>query len=124
MCASSCRCDRTGAHDLIIAILLIPIWLVIPAILMLRSPLTTLLAPFCLYLRRRRDAPDRDHGNCEIMWDDETGSPHTAHSYNLVPAWLVGDGESACVMGWPILPDTAGVDGDKPAAMTGESLLD
>ena len=53
-----------------------------------------------------------DHGNCEIMWDDETGSPHTAHSYNLVPAWLVEMARSACVMvGGRYCPDTAGVDG-------------
>ena len=30
-----------------------------------------------------------DHGNCEIMWDDDAQSPHTAHSYNLVPAYLI-----------------------------------
>ena len=31
-----------------------------------------------------------DHGNCEVMWDDDAGSPHTAHTSNLVPVILVG----------------------------------
>ena len=31
-----------------------------------------------------------DHGNCEVMWDDSAGSPHTAHTTNLVPVILVG----------------------------------
>ena len=31
-----------------------------------------------------------DHGNCEVMWDDAAGSPHTAHTTNLVPVILVG----------------------------------
>ena len=31
-----------------------------------------------------------DHGNCEVMWDDEAKSPHTAHTTNLVPVILVG----------------------------------
>ena len=31
-----------------------------------------------------------DHGNIEIMFDDETGQPHTAHTTNLVPFIYVG----------------------------------
>ena len=31
-----------------------------------------------------------DHGNCEVMWDHEARSPHTAHTTNLVPVILVG----------------------------------
>ena len=30
-----------------------------------------------------------DHGNCEMMVDPDTGEPHTAHTTNLVPAFLV-----------------------------------
>ena len=29
-----------------------------------------------------------DHGNCEMMWDEETQGPHTAHTLNLVPIIL------------------------------------
>mgnify|MGYP002344261600 FL=1 len=32
-----------------------------------------------------------DHGNCELMICQETGSPHTAHTTDLVPFILVGD---------------------------------
>lgn len=31
-----------------------------------------------------------DHGNCEMMIDPVTGTPHTAHTTNLVPVILVG----------------------------------
>jgi 2,3-bisphosphoglycerate-independent phosphoglycerate mutase len=30
-----------------------------------------------------------DHGNCELMVDPETGGPHTAHTLNPVPFYLV-----------------------------------
>ena len=30
-----------------------------------------------------------DHGNCEVMWDPTTNSPHTAHTTNPVPTFLV-----------------------------------
>ena len=33
-----------------------------------------------------------DHGNCEQMIDFRTGEPHTAHTSNLVPFHLVGEG--------------------------------
>ena len=29
-----------------------------------------------------------DHGNCEKMWEDATGEPHTAHTLNKVPVFL------------------------------------
>jgi 2,3-bisphosphoglycerate-independent phosphoglycerate mutase len=32
-----------------------------------------------------------DHGNAEQLIDPVTGGPHTAHTTNLVPCWLVGD---------------------------------
>ena len=31
-----------------------------------------------------------DHGNCDVMWDNAANSPHTAHTYNPVPIYLVG----------------------------------
>ncbi len=31
-----------------------------------------------------------DHGNCEMMRDPETGGPHTAHTLNPVPVFLLG----------------------------------
>ena len=67
-----------------------------------------------------------DHGNCEIMWDDGADCPHTAHSYNPVPAYLVGvagaalrDGSLADVA--PTLLQLLGL--PKPGVMTGRSLL-
>ncbi len=32
-----------------------------------------------------------DHGNCEQMWDYATDSPHTAHTTNNVPCFLVSE---------------------------------
>ena len=67
-----------------------------------------------------------DHGNCEIMWDDAANSPHTAHSYNLVPAYLIGgqgkilsDGGLSDLA--PTLLDL--MDLPIPEEMTGQSLL-
>lgn len=68
-----------------------------------------------------------DHGNCEVMVDPATGGPHTAHTLNPVPVVLVGgpagarlhDGRLADLA--PTLLALMGV--DKPAEMTGESLL-
>ena len=67
-----------------------------------------------------------DHGNCEQMRNAD-GSPHTAHTTNLVHCLYVGadhakyrmrDGILADIA--PTLLDLLGV--DKPAAMTGKSL--
>jgi 2,3-bisphosphoglycerate-independent phosphoglycerate mutase len=68
-----------------------------------------------------------DHGNCELMRDPETGGPHTAHTTNLVPCFLVGaepgarlrDGRLADVA--PTLLALLGV--AQPEAMTGTSLI-
>ena len=68
-----------------------------------------------------------DHGNCELMRDPETGGPHTAHTTNLVPCFLVGaapgahlrDGRLADVA--PTLLALLGV--AQPKAMTGTSLI-
>lgn len=68
-----------------------------------------------------------DHGNCEFMRNAD-GSPNTAHTTNLVHAIYVGenakdyqvvDGILADVA--PTLLDMMGL--DKPAEMTGESIL-
>lgn len=71
-----------------------------------------------------------DHGNCEVMVDPITGKPHTAHTTNLVPCALWGhfpDGAQLRSGGRladvaPTLLDLMNI--EKPAAMTGVSLLD
>lgn len=68
-----------------------------------------------------------DHGNCEQMWDPETSGPHTAHTTNPVPVALfngpkgakISDGRLADLA--PSLLDL--MDIEKPAEMTGESLI-
>ncbi len=67
-----------------------------------------------------------DHGNADCMVDDETGGPFTAHTTNQVPMILVGAGDVKLRTGRladlaPTLLDLMGV--DKPASMTGESLI-
>jgi 2,3-bisphosphoglycerate-independent phosphoglycerate mutase len=69
-----------------------------------------------------------DHGNCETMIDPETGGPHTAHTINLVPAILVGGDANTTLRAGGRLADLAPtlldlMQLDKPAEMTGESLL-
>ena len=67
-----------------------------------------------------------DHGNSEQMIDYTTGEPHTAHTTNPVPLILVGmenvkvkSGKLADLA--PTMLDIMGI--EKPAEMTGESLL-
>ena len=69
-----------------------------------------------------------DHGNAEMMFDHETGQPHTAHTLNRVPAMLVNgpadatalaDGRLADVA--PTLLQVMGL--TPPAEMTGRSLI-
>ena len=68
-----------------------------------------------------------DHGNAEMMRDPDTGGPHTAHTLNPVPFLVVNppavadlqDGRLADVA--PTLLDILGL--DKPAAMTGHTLI-
>ena len=67
-----------------------------------------------------------DHGNCEIMWDDDAQSPHTAHSYNPVPAYLITDDELELADGGlsdlaPTILDLMGI--EIPSDMTGRSLI-
>jgi 2,3-bisphosphoglycerate-independent phosphoglycerate mutase len=69
-----------------------------------------------------------DHGNCEMMIDPETGGAHTAHTLNPVPVALVGGSEGATLHNGrladlaPTVLQLMGL--DKPAEMTGESLID
>jgi 2,3-bisphosphoglycerate-independent phosphoglycerate mutase len=69
-----------------------------------------------------------DHGNCDKMWDEEKGVPFTAHTTNPVPFILVNadpkyklrEGGKLCDI-VPTLIELMGK--EKPAEMTGESLL-
>ena len=68
-----------------------------------------------------------DHGNCELMKDPVTGGPHTAHTTNPVPVFLVGgrgralhDGRLADLA--PTLLALMGI--PQPAAMTGHALIE
>lgn len=69
-----------------------------------------------------------DHGNVEQMTDPDSGQPHTAHTLNPVPLLYHGprrigrieDGSLRDIA--PTILDLLGL--DKPAAMTGRSLLD
>ena len=71
-----------------------------------------------------------DHGNAEQMWNVEDDCPHTAHTSYDVPLHLVGErfrgmrlregGRLADIA--PTLLELLGV--ERPAAMTGESLIE
>jgi len=68
-----------------------------------------------------------DHGNAEIMFDDHTQQPHTAHTCQPVPFVFAGEGwhfhkEHGSLKDIaPTLLMLLGI--DLPVAMTGESLL-
>jgi 2,3-bisphosphoglycerate-independent phosphoglycerate mutase len=69
-----------------------------------------------------------DHGNCEQMIDPSTGGPHTAHTLNPVPFYLIHPGVRGRKLRDGILADIAptllelmGL--PQPAEMTGRSLL-
>jgi 2,3-bisphosphoglycerate-independent phosphoglycerate mutase len=68
-----------------------------------------------------------DHGNCEMMRDPITGEPHTAHTTNPVPLFLLG-ARNRALMTQGRLADLAPtllelMDLPKPPEMTGTSLL-
>jgi 2,3-bisphosphoglycerate-independent phosphoglycerate mutase len=68
-----------------------------------------------------------DHGNCEMMRDPETGGPHTSHTTNPVPLFLLG-ARNRALMTQGRLADIAPtllelMDLPKPPEMTGVSLL-
>lgn len=67
-----------------------------------------------------------DHGNCELMKDPQTGGPHTAHTTNPVPVFLVNRSGAALHNGKladlaPTLLDLMGL--EAPPEMTGRSLI-
>jgi 2,3-bisphosphoglycerate-independent phosphoglycerate mutase len=70
-----------------------------------------------------------DHGNAELMFDERTGQPHTAHTMNPVPLILVDARKRfGTLRGGGVLSNVAptiltilGI--DKPSEMTAESLL-
>lgn len=70
-----------------------------------------------------------DHGNCEKMLDDDGVTPFTAHTVNPVPVILVDEGNKNATLRAggrlsdlaPTLLDLMGM--EKPAAMTGKSLV-
>jgi 2,3-bisphosphoglycerate-independent phosphoglycerate mutase len=71
-----------------------------------------------------------DHGNAEMMFDDDTKQPHTAHTCNLVPAIIIGADFKGKHIAIPEgkLGDVAPtilqlLKLPQPAAMTGTSLL-
>lgn len=69
-----------------------------------------------------------DHGNADIMWDEEAKQPHTQHTTNPVPFILVSDNKQRLDRGEtlvdlaPTILDLMGI--EQPEAMQGESLLD
>lgn len=69
-----------------------------------------------------------DHGNSERMWDEEHHSPHTAHTTNPVPVFLLSETYRDATLRDGILADLAptllalaGI--DAPPEMTGQPLL-
>ncbi len=68
-----------------------------------------------------------DHGNIELMYDEQTGQPHTAHTTNLVPFIYVGRPTKAVAQTGalddvaPTLLYLMGL--EKPSEMTGQSLV-
>ena len=68
-----------------------------------------------------------DHGNCDVMWDADANSPHTAHTTNLVPVILVGGPENSTISNGclaDLAPSLLALLGlEKPEAMTGKNLL-
>ena len=71
-----------------------------------------------------------DHGNCEKMYEEATGEPHTAHTLNKVPFILVdhsgGEAEHKVRSGRlaDIAPTVLQLLGlPQPPEMTGESLI-
>ncbi|WP_274425610.1 2,3-bisphosphoglycerate-independent phosphoglycerate mutase [Chelativorans sp. YIM 93263] len=67
-----------------------------------------------------------DHGNCEMMVDPETGTPHTAHTLNDVPVILVSPRKASLSDGKlaDLAPSLLGLMNiEQPEAMTGSSLI-
>ncbi len=69
-----------------------------------------------------------DHGNCELMKDEKTGAPYTAHTTFEVPVVLFNDQNGHTLRNGGRLADLAPtllelLHIDQPAEMTGKSLL-
>jgi len=69
-----------------------------------------------------------DHGNAEMMTDTVSGTPHTAHTKNLVPAVLIGATQGVGALKNGRLADVAPtmlalMDIPQPTEMSGQSLL-
>jgi len=66
-----------------------------------------------------------DHGNCELMRDPVTGGPHTAHTTNPVPVFLLGGGKALNEGRLADIAPTllALMELPQPKEMTGVSLL-
>lgn len=67
-----------------------------------------------------------DHGNAEMLIDEQDGSPITAHTSNKVPLILVGDKDVELQEGIladlaPTILELLGL--EKPEEMTGNSLI-
>jgi 2,3-bisphosphoglycerate-independent phosphoglycerate mutase len=67
-----------------------------------------------------------DHGNCEMMRDPDTGGPHTSHTTNPVPLFILGGGDISLAEGRlsdlaPTLLQLMNL--PKPVQMTGTSLV-
>jgi len=68
-----------------------------------------------------------DHGNCELMRDEKTGEPYTAHTTNPVPVVLAGSSAKSLHNGRlaDIAPTLLALMGlPRPAEMTGRPLTD
>jgi 2,3-bisphosphoglycerate-independent phosphoglycerate mutase len=68
-----------------------------------------------------------DHGNAEMMHDDATGQPHTAHTLNHVPCVYIGRKATMASGGSlrDIAPTLLALMGlPKPPEMTGRSLVE
>lgn len=69
-----------------------------------------------------------DHGNAEVMFDDATGQPHTAHTSNPVPFLFVGKGwryqatSGSLIDVAPTILHVLGL--TQPKEMTGHTLLE
>jgi 2,3-bisphosphoglycerate-independent phosphoglycerate mutase len=69
-----------------------------------------------------------DHGNAETMWDSTTNGPHTAHTTNPVPFYVLSKGESFRLREGGRLCDVAPtilqlMKLPQPPEMTGQSLI-
>ena len=69
-----------------------------------------------------------DHGNCEQMWDETSGGPHTAHTTNPVPCILVSERHRQDRLAEGRLADVAPtllslLDLEPPEEMEGHNLI-